>query len=101
MANGEIIYNKGEKKCAMITNETKSPRQMTLQVSDVHKGLLSVMELIQKGQRVVFDSDWSYIQDKSTGSCDTPIRTDDSFELVTWVKPINTVKAEDFPRAGR
>ena len=74
---------------------------MTLQVSDVHKGLLSVVELHKKGQRVVFDSIWSYILDKSTGSCDSLVQTDDAFELVTLVKPINQVKSEDFVRPGR
>ena len=85
----------------MVTQETTNPRQMTLQVSDVHKGLLSVVELDKKGQRVVFDSNWSYIQDKSTGSCDSLVQTDDAFELVTLVKPINQVKSEDFDRPGR
>ena len=91
VANGEIIVNQGEKRCAMITEQTGQPRQLNLQVSDVHKGLLSVIELVKKGQRVVFDNDWSYIQDKSTGVCDTLLQTDDSFELVTWVKPVDSV----------
>ena len=94
-------YTIRERKCAMVTQETTNPRQMTLQVSDVHKGLLSVVELDKKGQRVVFDSNWSYIQDKSTGSCDSLVQTDDAFELVTLVKPINQVKSEDFDRPGR
>ena len=101
VASGDIIYNKGKKKCAIVTQETTNPRQMTLQVSDVHKRLLSVVELNKKGQRVVFDSNWSYIQDKSTGSCDSLVQTDDAFELVTLVKPINQVKSEDFDRRGR
>ena len=91
VANGEIIVNQGEKRCAMVTEGTSHPRQMNLQVSDVHKALLSVIELVKKGQRVVFDDDWSYIQDKATGVCDTLLQTDDSFELVTWVKPLSSV----------
>ena len=74
---------------------------MTLQVSDVHKGLLSVIEMIDAGQRVVFDSEWSYIQDKKTGTCDTLVRAEDAFELVTWVKSLCTAMAEDFARPGR
>ena len=101
VANGEIITNQGEKRCAMVTEDSRHPRHLTLQVSEVHKGLLSVIEMIRKGQRVVFDQDWSYIQDKSTGQCDTLVQTDDSFELVTWVKPANKVNKEDFPRPGR
>ena len=100
VANGEVIVNQGEKRCAMVTEHTENPRQMNLQVSDVHKGLLSVIELVKKGQRVEFDADCSYIQDKSTGTCDTLVQTDDSFELVTWVKPVSgiTTSPEDFPR---
>ena len=91
VANGEIIINQGEKRCAMITEQTGQPRQLNLQVADVHKGLLSVIELVKKGQRVVFDDEWSYIQDKRSGQCDTLLQTDDSWELVTWVKPVDSV----------
>ena len=101
VANGAVIYNKGEKHCAMVTQDTAVPREMKLQVSDVHKGLLSVIEMIDAGQRVVFDSEWSYIQDKKTGACDSLIRNDDAFELVTWVKSATRVKDQGFARQGR
>ena len=101
VANGDFIFNQGEKRCAMMTEESSHPRLLTLQVSDVHKGLLSVVEMIRKGQRVVFDQDWSYIRDKESGHCDTLVQTEDAFELVTWVKPADLVSKADFHLRGR
>ena len=40
---------------------------MVAQVCDVNKGLLSVSREIHNGSRVVFDSDGSYIEDKTNG----------------------------------
>ena len=71
---------------------------MNLQVSEVHQGLLSVIELIDHGHRVVFDRDWSLIQDKATGHCDTLERTDDSFDLINWVKSVDEVDKPGFGR---
>ena len=100
VADGHIIHNKGQKRCAVVTRDGGSPKLLNLQVSDVHKGLLSVIELVKSGYRVVFDEEWSYIQDKSIGLCDTMDQGDDSFELVTWVKPADKVTNKDFGRRG-
>ena len=40
---------------------------MTVQVADVNKGLLSVRKAAAAGNRVVFDEDGSFIEDKRTG----------------------------------
>ena len=40
---------------------------MTVQVCDVNQGLLSVSKAVAAGNKVVFDSDASYIENKSSG----------------------------------
>ena len=41
---------------------------MTMQVTDVTKPLMSVREMVNAGQRVVFDSVGSYVENNMTGS---------------------------------
>ena len=48
-------------------------KQMVMQVCDVNQGLLSVSKATAAGNRVVFDSDGSFIQNKASGE-------------VTWLK---------------
>ena len=49
---------------------------------------------------MVFDEEWSHIQDKNTGLCDTMDQAEDSFELITWVKQADKVTKEYFGRRG-
>ena len=67
VANGEVIRNLGVKQCSVITNDGGVPKNINLQVADVRKGLLSVIELVKSGHRVVFVDEWSFIEDKDSG----------------------------------
>ena len=40
---------------------------MTAQICAVNKTLMSVSKIASKGNRVIFDDDGSYIEDKETG----------------------------------
>ena len=91
VANGQIIRNLGQRRCAVVTRDGGAPKVLNRQVSEVHKGLLSVIELVRAGHRVVFDQDWSYIQDKETAWTDTIDQGEDSLELMTWVKSADAV----------
>ncbi len=42
-------------------------RSLTAQVCEVNKGLLCVQKSVQAGNRVVFDTDGSYVEDESPG----------------------------------
>ena len=66
VANGVRIPNLGEKKFIGVSDEGIS-RRLTAQVCDVNKGLLSVSKVTKAGSRVIFDSDGSYIEDKTNG----------------------------------
>ena len=101
VANGEVIRNLGVKQCSVVTNDGGVPKNINLQVADVHKGLLSVIELVKSGHRVVFDDEWSFIEDKDSGWRDTIDQKEDEFELVAWVKAAQgTHSGPDKPDSG-
>jgi hypothetical protein len=66
VANGVRIPNLGEKKFQAVSDEGVA-RTLTAQVCDVNKSLLSVKKVVKAGNRVVFDDEGSYIEDKGTG----------------------------------
>ena len=85
VANGETIPNLGEKRFIAAT-ENGVARKMKAQVCDVNKSLLSDKRVLQAGNRVVFDADGSYIEDKQSGDC-MPMREDGGmFMLKLWEK---------------
>ena len=68
VANGIRIPNLGEKRFIGTSDEGIS-RRLTAQVCDVNKALLSVSKMVKAGNRVIFDPEGSYIEDKNTGEC--------------------------------
>ena len=66
IANGELIPNLGEKKFTA-TSAEGVVRNITAQVCSVNKALMSVKKVMKAGNRVVFDEDGSYVEDKLTG----------------------------------
>ena len=85
VANGVCIPNLGEKKFIAAT-ETGMLRRMKAQVCDVSKPLLSVKRILQAGNRVVFDPEGSYIEDKETGEISNLKEDGGMFILKLWVK---------------
>ena len=66
-ANGDPIFNKGEKILVMSDAKGNNIRQMKFQVCEVTKALGSVMKIVKNGNRVIFDDSGSYIEHKATG----------------------------------
>jgi hypothetical protein len=66
VANGVRIPNLGEKKFKGDTSEGMA-RSFTAQVCEVNKALLRMRKVVQAGNKVVFDSDGCFIEDKSAG----------------------------------
>ena len=66
VANGVEIPNLGERKFVGVTEEGVA-RSLTAQICAVNKTLMSVSKVAKAGNRVVFDDDGGYIEDKSTG----------------------------------
>ena len=65
VANGVQIPNLGERKFVGVTEEGIA-REMTARICAVNKSLMSVSKIARAGNRVIFDSEGSYIEDKET-----------------------------------
>ena len=61
-------------------------RNLTAQVCDVNKPLLSVKKVLKAGHRVVFDEDGSYIEDKVTGETMSLREESGMYVLKLWVR---------------
>ena len=72
VANGQVIDNLGQKDCIVMARGGSAEQILSFQICEVHKPLLSVSKLLSVGKRVIFDDEWSYIEDKFTGERLTP-----------------------------
>ena len=70
----------------MGVNEEGHERAITAQVCDVNRALLSVKKVLAAGNRVIFDEDGSFIEDKTTGERMWMRESNGMFMLRMWVK---------------
>ena len=87
VAVGKSIPNLGSKAGVMATQEWSNLKGVSFQLAPVHKTLLSVSQMIDNNHRVVFDKEWSYLEDKTTGEKTTLVRRNGLFVLQAWVRP--------------
>ena len=66
VADGTLIPNLGEKKYIAVSDAGVA-RHMKSQVCEVNKALLSVHRCVQAGNKVVFATAGSYIEDEASG----------------------------------
>ena len=85
VANVVRIPNLGEKKFEAVTEEG-GIREITAQVCDVNKPLLSVSKMVAAGNRVVFGPDGSYVEDVKTGEVVWLKEQGGMYMLKMWVK---------------
>lgn len=85
VANGVRIPNLGEKVFKGVTAEGLQ-RTITSQVCEVNKSLLSVSKCVKAGNRVVFDEEEAYIEDKKTGDRMWLEATGGMYALKLWVR---------------
>ena len=102
VANGDEIHNKGEKRfiahMELVDGSDSGPRGVTAQVCDVHRPLMAVKRVCKHGNRVVFDDDGSYVENKTTGERMKIEEDDGDYVLDMWVK---IGKDEDTPFGGQ
>ena len=84
VANGTMIPNLGEKQFRAISEEG-AERGIIAQICDVNKGLLSVKKMTKAGNRVVFDEDGSFIEDKQSGERMWMKENEGMYMLKLWV----------------
>ena len=85
----------------MAVSEEGSLRKMRVQVCDVNKALLSVRRVTQAGNRVVFDEDGGWIEDKVTGQKMWMREKDGQYLLKLWVKRSGEPPQAGFMRQGQ
>ena len=85
VASGEVIPNLGEKHLT-VTIESEVTRNMTAQVCDVNKALLSVKKMVESGNRVVFDPQGAYIEDVESGERMNLKEQNGMYVLKLWAK---------------
>ena len=66
MANGQKTTNRGEQQVMAVTHEGQEIT-FKAQVTDVHRPLMSVSRICDKGNRVVFESQGGFIESLTTG----------------------------------
>ena len=100
VADGTLIPNLGEKSFVAVSEEG-SLRKMRVQVCDVNKALLSVRRVTQAGNRVVFEQDGGWIEDKRTGQRMWMKEKDGQYLLKLWVRRSGEIPEAGFTRQGQ
>ena len=75
--------------CEIATEDCPEIGNLTMQVCDVHKPLLSIGKMVRAGRKVVFeseDSGGSYIQNKETGHKMALTPDGTLWKLKAWVR---------------
>ena len=85
VASGELIPNLGEKQFLGYSDGGEA-RNITAQVCDVNKALLSVKKMVQAGNRVVFEPTGGYIEDIASGEKLHLREQGGMYMLRLWVK---------------
>ena len=85
VANGIRIANLGERQFEGVT-EDGGVKNITAQVCSVNKALLSVSKAVKAGNRVIFDDEGSYIENKETGEVTWLVEEGGMYALKMWVK---------------
>ena len=62
-----MVENKGDKTIGIVGAENGRRMRIKFQVADVKKPLLSVKRLVERGNRVTFSENGSYIMNDKTG----------------------------------
>ena len=85
-ANGTQVKDEGMRSPLMRTDEGQM-RSVDFSVCNVRRPIISVGKAIEKGQRVVFDSDGSYVEDKASGARTAIEKKNGVFVMRMWVVP--------------
>ena len=85
VANGVRIPNLGEKRFKAV-NEDGVERNITAQVCEVSKALLSVKKVVAAGNKVVFEPNQAYIENVATGKKMMMTTNGGMYTLQMWVK---------------
>ena len=92
VADGVETPNLGERKFLGYTEEGGA-KGMAAQICAVNKTRMSVSKIASKGNRVVFDDDGSFIEDKTTGERTWLTQVGGMYSLKMWVSRKSSAEA--------
>ncbi len=95
-ANGEKVYNEGERNVGFATVDGELC-SMTFQICNVTKPLGSVSKICAKGNRVVFDDEYSFIEHRASGARLPLQKKNGVYVLEAWTM---TPPPQGFSRQG-
>ena len=84
--NGATVEDEGRRAPELITADGKR-RSIGFSVAEVRRALLSVSKSIDHGNRVIFDSEGSYVENKKSGERTAIERKNGVFTMKFWVAP--------------
>ena len=85
VANGQVVYNLGERRCTIKASELVGELNIAFQVVEVHKPLLAVSSLTAQGHKVIFAASDDHIL--LANGVKLPLRNINGvFELDVWIK---------------
>ena len=86
VGNGETIPTLGERRCIMMTPGNQVAKQITFQVADVHKALLSISRIADQGFDCLLGKHGGFLIDSTSGERIPLQRRDNLYVLKAWVK---------------
>ena len=86
VANGQVIPNLGERRCQVMTFGSMITKNITFQVADVHKPLLSISQCADLGYECQLGKSGGFLIDGVTGERIALMRKDNLYILKTWVR---------------
>ena len=86
VANGESIANLGERRCQVMTVGSMIPKQITFQVADVHKPLLSITACSDMGFDCYLVKEGGSLRNRMTGEVIPRERRGSLYSLRMWVR---------------
>ena len=86
VANGASIPNLGERRCEIWTEGASKVRNITMQVADVHKGLLSLSRCADMGFKSRFGKRFGCLIDSGSGEVIPLTRKGNLYMLKCWVR---------------
>ena len=92
VANGETIPNLGERRCLMMTQGSDICKTIHLHIADVHKPLLSIFRLSDRGYDCIMGQEGGYLADRVSGERIPLIRRDSLYIVKAWVRQDQTIR---------
>ena len=90
--------SEGERRCLLMTMGAAQPKQITFQVADVHKALLSITRIADAGYECHLNDKGGFLLDTYTGERVPITRKGSLYVMRAWIK--DNKNSQGFVRQG-